>query len=201
MDRRLLPAPLARLIEALSLLPGIGEKSATRLAVHILRSSREQVHALARAIVDTKDNVGFCRRCFSFSEGEVCAICASPERDTTTVCVVEEPLELLAIERSGEYKGLYHVLHGVISPLDGVGPKELRIPTLIDRVRNEGVREVILATNPTVEGEATSHYIAERLRPLGTKVSRIAHGVPVGGSIEYMDEVTLGRALRDRRLL
>lgn len=194
-----LPEPLNRLIEALSNLPGIGEKTATRLAFHILRERPQYAQALVEAIRATKETVRLCTLCMSFTADDVCAICASPERDKGIICVIEDPLDMLAIERSGEYKGTYHVLHGVISPIDGIGPEDLKFTELISRIEKSDVREVIVATNPSVEGEATALYIARLIKPAGITVTRIAHGIPVGGNIEYIDELTLGKALRDRK--
>ncbi|MEM4657706.1 MAG: recombination mediator RecR [Candidatus Methanosuratincola sp.] len=199
MKRSVLPEPLKNLIDALSNLPGLGEKSATRLAFFILRSKEEFAESLAKAILDAKRRVRLCPVCLSFTSDETCGICRDKERDTSTVCVVEEPLDLIAIERSGEYKGTYHVLHGVISPIDGVGPEDLKIEELIKRLDKGEIKEVIIATNPTVEGEATALYLARLIKPLGIKVSRIAHGIPLGGDIEYTDELTLGRALKERK--
>lgn len=199
MKRSVLPEPLTNLIDALSNLPGLGKKSATRLAFFILRSKEEFAESLAKAILDAKRRVTLCSVCLSFTSDETCRICSDKERDTSTVCVVEEPLDLIAIERSGEYRGTYHVLHGVISPIDGVGPEDLRIGELIKRLDKGEIKEVIIATNPTVEGEATALYLAKLIKPLGIKVSRIAHGIPLGGDIEYTDELTLGRALKERK--
>lgn len=199
MMRAGLPEPILRLIEALSRLPGIGEKSATRLAFHVLRSPAEYGERLAKAIVDTKNKVSLCTVCYSFTSEDPCGICSDRERDKTTICVVEEPIDLMAIERSREFSGEYHVLHGVISPIEGVGPSDLRIKELLRRVEAGSVKEVIIATNPSVEGEATALYLAKIIKPLGIQVSRIAHGIPMGGDIEYIDEITLGRALRNRK--
>jgi recombination protein RecR len=190
---------MLRLIEEFSKLPGIGEKNATRLAFHILRASVEYSESLSRAITDIKSKVTLCPICYSFTSESPCEICKDEERDKTTVCVVEEPLDLIAIERSREFDGKYHVLHGVISPIEGIGPEDLKIKELLQRLKREDVKEVIIATNPSVEGEATALYLAKIIKPLGIRVSRIAHGIPVGGDIEYTDEVTLGKALRDRK--
>lgn len=199
MQRTGLPEPISRLIEELSKLPGIGEKNATRLAFHIFRSSEGYARSLSSAIISTKSDVSMCSRCFNFTEKDPCAICSDPSRDPQTLCVVEEPLDLLAIERSGEFRGQYHVLHGVISPLEGVGPEDLRIKELLARVDREDIREIIIATGTNVEGEATAVYLSRTIKPLGIRTSRIAYGIPVGGDIEFIDELTLGKALRDRK--
>jgi recombination protein RecR len=196
--------PVARLIEALSRLPGVGPKTAQRLTYHLLRAPDTEARSLAAALVDVRDKVVFCDRCFNISDAPLCPICRDPARDALRLCVVEEPLDVLALERTGEFKGLYHVLHGAISPIDGVGPDRLRIRELLaraDEAKREGTpfEEVILATNPTLEGEATAMYLAERLESTVGVVSRIARGLPVGGDLEYADEVTLIRALQGRR--
>ena len=196
--------PVARLIEALSRLPGIGPKTAQRLTYHLLRAPDAEARALAAALVDVRDKVVFCDRCFNISDAPLCPICRDPARDLRRLCVVEEPLDVLALERTGEFKGLYHVLHGAISPIDGVGPDRLKIRELFARADDakrdgEPFEEVILATNPTLEGEATAMYLAERLESTVGLVSRIARGLPVGGDLEYADEVTLVRALQGRR--
>jgi recombination protein RecR len=196
--------PVSRLIEALSRLPGIGPKTAQRLTYHLLRAPDAEARALAAALVDVRDKVVFCDRCFNISDAPLCPICRDAARDVLRLCVVEEPLDVLALERTGEFKGLYHVLHGAISPIDGVGPDRLRIRELLGRAddaKREGApfEEVILATNPTLEGEATALYLAERLEGSVGIVSRIARGLPVGGDLEYADEVTLIRALQGRR--
>jgi len=196
--------PVARLIEAFSRLPGIGPKTAQRLTYHLLRAPDTEARALAAALVAVRDQVVFCERCFNISDAPLCPICRDPERDQRRLCVVEEPLDVLALERTAEFKGLYHVLHGAISPIDGIGPERLKIRELLGRA-DEAVRqgapfeEVILATNPTLEGEATAMYLAERLEGLVGAVTRIARGIPVGGDLEYADEVTLIRALQGRR--
>jgi len=192
-------APIARLLEELERLPGIGPKSAQRLAYHILRGDSEAAERLADAIVEVKQSIRFCSRCFNFAETNLCDICADPQRDASAICVVEEPRDVVAIERTGEFRGTYHVLQGAISPIDGIGPEQLRVRELVDRVSGGEVTEVILATNPNVEGETTALYIARLLKPLSIKVTRIASGLPVGGDLEYADEVTLGRALEARR--
>ena len=190
-----------RLIDELNRLPGVGPKSAQRLALHILRAPQEDVDRLGAAMQEVKDKVSFCRTCFNLAEGALCPVCSDPGRDRSVVCVVEEIKDLAALERTAEYKGTYHVLGGCISPLDGLGPEDLRVRELLDRVHHEGVHEVILATSPTVEGEATAMYVSGLLRPLGLRVTRIASGLPVGGDLDYADEVTLGRALEGRREL
>ena len=196
--------PVARLIEAFSRLPGIGPKTAQRLTFHLLRAPDTEARILAAALVDVRDKVVFCDRCFNISDGPLCPICRDPGRDASRLCVVEEPLDVLALERTAEFRGLYHVLHGAISPIDGVGPERLRIRELLaraDEAKRDGtpLEEVILATNPTLEGEATAMYLAERLEGSVVLVSRIARGLPVGGDLEYADEVTLIRALQGRR--
>ncbi len=188
-----------RLINELSRLPGIGPRTAQRLTFHLLRQPRERVLPLAEAIVEVKERIGFCRRCFNLAEGGLCPICSDPRRDQSLLCVVEQPFDIITIERTGEYRGLYHVLGGALSPIDGVEPGDLRIAELLDRV-DETVAEVILATNPTMTGEATAMYIADLL-PERVKVTRLASGLPVGGDLEYADELTLGRALAGRRSL
>jgi recombination protein RecR len=190
---------MSRLIEQLTRLPGIGEKTAGRLAFHILRADRSFAEALAAAIVGLKDDIRLCSVCFGLTEQDPCGICSDPTRATDEICVVEEPADLLAVERAREFRGRYHVLHGALAPLDGIGPDELKIQPLLVRLRDGGVREVILATNPSAEGEATALYLARLLKPLGVRVTRIAHGIPVGGDLEYADVVTLGRALEGRR--
>jgi recombination protein RecR len=196
--------PVARLIESFARLPGIGPKTAQRLTYHLLRAPDAEARALAAALVDVRDKVVFCELCFNISEDELCAICRDPGRDQRRLCVVEEPLDVLALERTGEFKGRYHVLHGAISPIDGIGPERLKIRELLgraDEASRDGVpfEEVIIATNPTLEGEATAMYLAERLESVVGSVTRIARGLPVGGDLEYADEVTLIRALQGRR--
>ena len=191
-------APVEKLIEQLCKLPGIGPKSAQRLAFHMLSVPRVDAVELARAIVELKDKVRFCSICFNISEGEVCGICSDPRRDDSLLCVVEEPGDVTAVERTGRFRGRYHVLGGAISPIDGVGPEELRFEELVRRLRAGGVSEVIVATNPNAEGEATAVYLAQVIRPLGIRVTRIASGLPVGGDLEYADEITLGRAMEGR---
>jgi len=194
-----LPEPLERLISELSRLPGVGPKTAQRLAFHLLRADRQRAESLAQAIVDMKLRIGFCERCYNIAEGSLCAICSSARRDTTLLCVVETPLDVLAVERTSEFAGLYFVLNGVISPIDGVGPDQLHVPQLLDRVRGDGVVEVIVATDADIEGEATAVYLQRALAPLGVEVTRPAHGLPVGGDLEYADELTVARAIVGRR--
>ena len=193
------PGPVGRLIEELSRLPGIGPKTASRLTFYMLRAPEEQVMALAEAIRELRAGTVLCSTCFSIAETSPCPLCANPERDRGVICVVEEPLDLLAIERTRRFRGVYHVLHGALSPVDGIGPDELKMRELLERVRAGGVREVLLATNPTMEGDATAMYLARQLAPLGLRVTRLAMGLPVGGDLEYADEVTLGEALDGRR--
>jgi len=194
-----LPEPLERLISELSRLPGVGPKTAQRLAFHLLRADRQRAESLAQAIVDMKLRIGFCERCYNIAEGSLCTICSSARRDTTLLCVVETPLDVLAVERTSEFAGLYFVLNGVISPIDGVGPDQLHVPQLLDRVRGDGVVEVIVATDADIEGEATAVYLQRALAPLGVEVTRPAHGLPVGGDLEYADELTVARAIVGRR--
>jgi recombination protein RecR len=196
-----LPAPLERLIQELSRLPGIGPKTAQRLAFHLLRADRQRAESLALAIGDVKARIGYCSRWYNIAEGSLCAICSSTRRDATLICVVESALDVLAVERTSEFNGLYFVLHGVISPIDGIGPDQLHMPQLFERVRAEGILEVIVATDADIEGEATAVYLQRSLAPLGVTVTRPAHGLPVGGDLEYADELTLGRALEGRREL
>jgi len=194
-----LPEPLERLIQELSRLPGIGPKTAQRLAFHLLRVDQQRAEGLARAIEDVKARIGYCERCYNIAEGSLCAICLSTRRDPSVLCVVESAFDVLAIERTAEFNGLYFVLHGVISPIDGVGPEQIHVPQLIDRVRDEAVAEVIVATDADIEGEATAVYLQRALQPSGVTVTRPAHGLPVGGDLEYADELTLARALAGRR--
>jgi recombination protein RecR len=202
----LLVEPVARLIEAFGRLPGIGQKTAQRLTYHLLRAPDTEARALAAALIAVRDHVVFCERCFNISDAALCPICRDPGRDERRLCVVEEPLDVLALERTGEFRGLYHVLHGAISPIDGIGPNRLRIGELLARVdaaAADGLpfEEVILATNPTLEGEATAMYLDERLEGRVGAVTRIARGIPVGGDLEYADEVTLIRSLQGRRAI
>jgi recombination protein RecR len=194
-----IPDSVTQLIEGFAQLPGIGPKTASRLTFYLLRRPAEQAEALADALRDLKQKTIFCSTCFNITEQSPCAVCADEGRDRSIVCVVEEPLDVLAIDRTGEYQGLYHVLHGAISPVEGIGPDELRINELLARLGAEPVREVLIATNPNMEGEATAMYLAQLLQPLGVRVTRLARGLPVGGDLEYADAVTLGRALEGRR--
>ena len=191
--------PTARLIEELSKLPGIGGKSAQRLAFYIIHLPEEKAEALAAAIISAKRNVKYCSTCRNLTDTDPCQICANTKRSRTEIMVVEDPRDMAAYERTGEFHGLYHVLHGAISPMHGIGPGDLTISALLKRLQSNPAEEVIVATNPNIEGEATAMYLAKILKPLGIKVTRIAHGVPVGGDLEYVDEVTLSRALEGRR--
>jgi recombination protein RecR len=191
--------PLARLIQELKRLPGIGQKSAQRIAFHLLRGPRDDAARLSQAMLDIKDKLGVCELCNNISDGEVCGYCRDPHRDRASVCVVEEPHNILPIETTRQFNGLYHVLHGTISPLRGIGPDQLRIHNLVSRVQSGEVQEIIVATNPTVEGEATAVYLSRLLKPLGLKVTRIAMGIPVGSDLEFADEVTMMKSLENRR--
>ena len=192
-------APLTQLMEQFRALPGIGAKTAARLAYHVLDMDMERAQRLASAIVEAKRKIGFCSTCFNLTDTDPCAICTAEKRDHSVVCVGEQPPDVAAMERMNDYDGVYHVLHGALSPLEGVGPNDLRIKELVTRVGTTDVQEVIMATNPNVEGEATAMYIAKLLKPMGVRVTRIAHGLPVGGDLEYADEVTLSRAMENRR--
>ncbi|EFR41802.1 recombination protein RecR [Selenomonas sp. oral taxon 137 str. F0430] len=192
-------APLTQLMEQFRALPGIGAKTAARLAYHVLDMDMERAQRLASAIVEAKRKIGFCSTCFNLTDTDPCVICTAEKRDHSVVCVVEQPPDVAAMERMNDYDGVYHVLHGALSPLEGVGPNDLRIKELVTRVGTTDVQEVIMATNPNVEGEATAMYIAKLLKPMGVRVTRIAHGLPVGGDLEYADEVTLSRAMENRR--
>jgi len=196
-------APVARLIEEFSKLPGVGTKTAQRLTYHVLRASTDDARALAKALVSIKEDVAYCSVCCNITEVGVdpCDICADPRRESARICVVEEPLDVLAIERTAEFRGRYHVLHGAISPIDGIGPERLRMRELVSRVAEGGIDEVILATNPNLEGEATAMYLADLLSPHVAAVTRIARGLPVGGDLEYADDVTLIRSLQGRRAI
>lgn len=200
-ENQLIVEPVARLIEELAKLPGIGPKTASRLTFYLLRAEEEQARALARAIQDVKEQVTFCTRCFNITVGELCPICQSTSRDQRKICVVEEPLDVLAIERTGAYRGLYHVLHGHIAPLEGIYREDLKIDELIARVRSEPVDEVILAMNPNTEGEATAYLLLKDLAPLGVRVTRPARGLPTGGDLEWADPDTLSSAFEGRREL
>jgi recombination protein RecR len=191
--------PVQALIDELGRLPGVGPKSAQRIAFYLLKVAPEDANRLAGVIVEARERVSWCRRCFNLAAGELCAYCRDDRRDAALLCVVEEPRDIVAVERTQEFRGRYHVLQGAISPIEGIGPEQLRIKELLSRVREEGVTEVILATNPNIEGEATAMYLARLLKPLGLRITRIASGLPVGGDLEYADEVTLGRALSGRR--
>jgi len=193
------PPPIERLVASLRRLPGIGEKSATRLAFFLLSAPEALVEELAGAIARVKKDVVLCEECFDLTAQSPCELCRDPRRDAGLVCVVEEPADRAAIERSGGFSGRYHVLGGALSPIDGIGPDQLRVPELVRRVERGGVREVVLATNPNAEGDATAHYVAERLQPLGVRVTRIASGMPLGGDLEYADQVTIGRSILHRR--
>jgi recombination protein RecR len=191
--------PVQTLIDELGRLPGIGPKSAQRIAFHLLKVPADDASRLAHAISDAKARVRFCERCFNVSEGELCPICGDESRDSSIVCVVEEARDIVAIEKTGEFRGRYHVLLGAMSPLEGIGPEQLKIRELVARIEPEGIEEVILCTNPNTEGEVTAMYLARLLKPIGLTVTRIASGLPVGGDLEYADELTLGRALEGRR--
>lgn len=191
--------PLEILIEQFAKLPGIGRKTATRLAFHILNCSDRDAKDFAEAVINAKEQVKCCKICQNITDTEICSLCESPKRDKTVICVTESPKDVISIEKTNEYHGLYHVLHGAISPMDNIGPNDIKIPELLDRLKGDEVKEVIMATNPTIEGEATAMYIAKLIKPFGIKVTRIAHGVPVGGDLEYADEVTLTKAMEGRR--
>ncbi len=192
------PGPVGRLIGELSKLPGIGQKTARRLSFYLLGRSKQEVKDLAEAIVDAREKIKYCSICNNLTEKDPCEYCTSEERDQETICVVESPKDVIAMERTGEYNGLYHVLHGAISPMDGIGPDEIKIKNLLPRLK-EGIKEVIVATDPNAEGDATAMYIAKLLKPLDLEVTRIAHGLPVGGDLEFADEITLSKALEGRR--
>lgn len=191
--------PVARLIEEFEKLPGIGHKTAQRLAFHVLNLTEDKVEGLANAIIDAKRNTRYCSICSNLTDVDPCSICSGSSRDGAAICVVEDPRDVVAMERTREFKGLYHVLHGAISPMEGIGPEDIKIKELLARIREGDVGEVILATNPNIEGEATAMYISKLLKPLGIKTTRIAHGIPVGGDLEYADEVTLAKAFEGRR--
>ncbi len=192
---------MANLYEQLRRLPGVGSKTAMRLAYHIIDMPEGEVRQLASALMGAKDSIHYCTRCFNLTDGDLCSVCADSARDRHTICVVEQPQDIAAMERSHGYNGLYHVLHGVLSPLDGIGPDKLRIRELFLRLQQEDISEIIIATNSDVEGEATATYLAQLLKPVGITVSRIAHGLPMGGDLEYADEVTLSKALENRRAM
>lgn len=191
--------PLEILVEQFAKLPGIGRKSAQRLAFHVLNSSEADASKFAEAIINAKKLVKYCNVCQNITDSEVCSICNNPKRDSSVICVTESPKDVISIEKTNEYHGLYHVLHGAISPMDDIGPNDIKIAELLKRLESDEVKEVIMATNPTIEGEATAMYIARLIKPLGIKVTRIAHGIPVGGDLEYADEVTLTKAMEGRR--
>ncbi|CCK89409.1 DNA repair and recombination protein [Clostridioides difficile E1] len=191
--------PITRLIEEFSKLPGVGRKTAQRLAFHIINMNTNDVEALSKAIIDAKREIRYCSICCNITDTDPCSMCSNKSRDSSVICVVEDPRDVAAMERTREFKGQYHVLNGVISPMDGIGPDMLKIKELIQRLGNQEVKEIIMATNPTIEGEATAMYIARLVKPMGIKVTRIAHGLPVGGDLEYADEVTISKALEGRR--
>lgn len=193
------PEPILRLIEAFHRLPGIGPKSAQRLAYHILRTSEQEANALAEAVLEVKRRIRFCSKCVNITETDPCSFCSDDRRDRTVVCVVEQPLDVLAIERSGGYTGLYHVLHGVLNPMDGIGPEHIHVRELVVRLQDGDIQEVIMATNPSLEGEATAMYIQRLVGPAGVKVTRLARGLPSGADLEYTDDITLARALQGRQ--
>ncbi len=189
---------LSKLINELARLPGIGNKTAQRLAMHLLKVPKQESEALANAIIEAKNKIRYCSVCFNITDEDPCRICRDPKRDPKMICVVQEPKDIIAIEKTRDYRGKYHVLQGAISPMDGIGPNDIRIKELILRLQKEDVEEVIIATNPTIEGEATAMYISKLIKPSGIKVTRIAHGIPVGGDLEYADEVTLAKSLEGR---
>ena len=189
---------LGNLVDQLAKLPGIGRKSAQRLAFHILKQPDKEARLLAKAIIDAKEKIHYCKTCYNLTDQEYCPICQNPNRDTSVICVVEDARDVLALERANEFRGLYHVLHGAISPMDGIGPEQLKVKELLQRLQNQPAEEMIIATNTSIEGEATAMYLANLLKPLGIKVTRIAQGLPVGGDIQYADEVTLARAFEGR---
>ncbi|WP_053954906.1 recombination mediator RecR [Inediibacterium massiliense] len=194
-------APIAKLIDEFSRLPGIGRKTAQRLAFHVLNMNIEDAQNLSQAIVDAKRNTRYCSECANITDMDPCYICRNTHRDSQLICVVEDPKDVIAMEKTKEFEGVYHVLHGAISPMEGIGPEEIKIKELLMRIQGKEIKEIILATNPTIEGEATAMYISKLIKPLGIKVTRIAHGIPVGGDLEYADEVTLSKALEGRREL
>lgn len=193
--------PIEKLVQELSKLPGIGEKTATRLAYFILKTPADYAKSLASALIEVKEKVKFCSVCANLAEHDPCLVCKDPRRDKSIICVVEDPSDLSAVERAGSYRGQYHVLHGVLSPLDGVGPEDLRIKELLTRLSDGVVKEIIIATNPSVEGEATALYLTKTIKPLGIRLTRIASGVPIGGDLEYIDQVTISRAIEARHEL
>ncbi|MGL5718204.1 MAG: recombination mediator RecR [Paraclostridium sp.] len=191
--------PISRLIEEFSKLPGVGRKTAQRLAFHVINMNVNDVESLSKAIIDAKREVRYCSICYNITDKDICSMCSNKNRDSSVICVVEDPRDVAAMEKTKEFNGQYHVLNGVISPMDGIGPDMIRVKELIQRLSNQEVKEIIMATNPTIEGEATAMYIARLLKPMGIKVTRIAHGLPVGGDLEYADEVTITKALEGRR--
>lgn len=191
--------PIAKLIEEFSKLPGIGKRSAERLAFHVLKQPKENVERFSKALIDAKEKITFCPICQSLTDTTPCSICQNPKRDASVICVVENPKDILAMEKTKEFSGVYHVLHGVISPIDGIGPDDIKIKELLLRTKDGNVKEIIMATNPSIEGEATAMYISNLFKNFGIKVTRIAHGLPVGGELEYADEITLTRALEGRQ--
>ena len=192
---------IEKLIEAFEKLPSIGHKTATRLAFHMLNLNEESTKEFINSIIEAKKNLRYCSKCFNITETDPCPICSSPKRDQSTICVVEDVKDVVAMEKTHEFKGVYHVLHGSISPMNGIGPEDIKIKELLERLRDTDVKEIIIATNPRVEGEATAIYLSKLIKPIGIKVTRIAHGIPVGGDLEYTDEVTLSKALEGRREL
>ncbi|MGL6105016.1 recombination mediator RecR [Romboutsia sp.] len=196
---QLYTGPISRLIEEFSKLPGVGRKTAQRLAFHVINMNTNDVESLAKAIVEAKREIRYCSICCNITDTDPCSMCSNKNRDSSVICVVEDPRDLAAMERTREFKGQYHVLNGVISPMDGIGPDMIKVKELIHRLGTQDVKEIIMATNPTIEGEATAMYIARLLKPMGIKVTRIAHGLPVGGDLEYADEVTICKALEGRR--
>lgn len=190
--------PITKLIEEFNKLPGVGNKTAQRLAFHVLNMPKENAQQLAQAIIDSKEKIKQCSICHNITDVDPCNICSSPKRQEDTICVVQEPRDIIAIEKTREFSGKYHVLHGAISPMEGIGPNEIYIKELLQRLQEEDIQEIILATNPSIEGEATAMYIAKLIKPLGIKVTRLAHGIPIGGDLEYTDEVTLSKALEGR---
>jgi recombination protein RecR len=193
-----LAQPISRLIQELTKLPGVGEKTASRLAMYILRASKEDAESLARVILEVKEKIRLCSQCFNLTDQEPCQICQDPRRNGEVICVVSGPEDLMALEKTGSFRGLYHVLHGVLSPLEGVGPKDLRVNELLSRLQGRKVKEVIVATNPSAEGEATAQYLSQVIKPLDIRVTRIARGVPMGGDLQYIDAVTLSKSLENR---
>lgn len=192
---------IEKLIESFEKLPSIGHKTATRLAFHMLNLNEESTKEFINSIIEAKKNLRYCSKCFNITETDPCPICSSPKRDQSTICVVEDVKDVVAMEKTHEFKGVYHVLHGSISPMNGIGPEDIKIKELLERLRDTDVKEIIIATNPRVEGEATAIYLSKLIKPIGIKVTRIAHGIPVGGDLEYTDEVTLSKALEGRREL